>query len=233
MYTLDEGLPASFQMCVGCLFSAVSTLLVVTTVTPVFASVLIPIVYFYQRQQAYFSQCDRELKRIDSVKRSPIYALFGEFLDGPATVRACTAQKSLFDRMSRLVDTQQHAFYLTQAGLCWLAVRLELIGTIIITSSCLAAVCEKRKFLEGDCVFAGLAGLAISYALNVTQTLNWAVRVGSEVEANMVTIKRIRECTSAVPGILLGSCFVGVFGVRSFDLIVARHKEVSTLAKAK
>ena len=181
-------------MYVSCLFSAVSTLVVVTFVTPIFASVLIPIVYFYQRQQAYFSQCYRELKRIDSVKRSPIYALFGETLDGPATVRAYGAQNSLFDRMSKLIDTQQHAFYLTQAGLCWLAVRLEVIGTCIITASCLAAVCQKRNFLEGDAVFAGLAGLSISYALNVTQTLNWAVRVGSEFEADMVSVERIREC---------------------------------------
>jgi ATP-binding cassette subfamily C (CFTR/MRP) protein 1 len=169
---------------------------VVTSVTPAFALVLIPIIYYYRRQQAYFSQCYRELKRIDSVTRSPIYALFGETLDGPATVRAYGAQKSLFDRMSKLVDIQQHAFYLTQAGLCWLAVRLELIGTIIIAASCLSAVFQKRNFLEGDQVFAGLAGLAISYALNVTQELNWAVRVGSEFEANMVSVERIRQCKS-------------------------------------
>lgn len=181
-------------MYVMCIFSTVSTLVVVTKVTPAFASVLLPILYFYRQQQAYFSQCYRELKRIDSVTRSPIYALFGETLDGPATVRAFGAQKSLFDRMNALIDIQQHAFYLTQAGLCWLAVRLELIGTIIITSACLAAVIEKRNFLEGDPIFAGLAGLAISYALNVTQTLNWAVRTGSDFEANMVSVERIRQC---------------------------------------
>ena len=194
MYTLDEALPGSFHIYFTCLFTALSTLVVITAVTPPFAVVLIPIVYYYRMQQAYFSQCYRELKRIDSVTRSPIYALFGETLDGPATVRAYGAQESFFNRMSGLVDVQQHAFYLTQAGLCWLAVRLELIGTMIITASCLAAVIEKRHFLEGDSVFAGLAGLAISYSLNITQNLNWAVRVGSEFEANMVAVERIRQC---------------------------------------
>lgn len=181
-------------MYVDCLFGTVSTLVVVTSVTPVFAAALIPIIYFYRQQQIYFSRCYRELKRIDSVTRSPIHALFGETLDGPATVRAFGAQKALFDRMTRLVDSQQHAYYLLQAGLCWLAVRLELIGSMIITSSCLAVVFEKRNFLDGNPVFAGLAGLAISYSLSVTQTLNWAVRVGSDFEANMVSVERIRQC---------------------------------------
>ena len=77
---------------------------------------LIPILFFYRQQQAYFSQCYRELKRIDSVTRSPIYALFGETLDGPSTIRAFSAERSLFKRMVGLVDRQQHAYFLTQAG---------------------------------------------------------------------------------------------------------------------
>ena len=95
--------------------------------------------------------------------------------------------------MTRLVDRQQHAYFLTQAGLCWLAVRLELIGTFIIFVACMAAVYEKRNVEDGDTVFAGLAGLSISYALSVTQALNWGVRVGSDFEANMVAVERIKE----------------------------------------
>jgi ATP-binding cassette subfamily C (CFTR/MRP) protein 1 len=156
-----------------CIFQVASTLIVVTSVTPVFAVILVPILYYYRQQHAYFSQCYRELKRIDSVTRSPIYALFGETLDGPCTIRSFAAETTLFERMVGLVDRQQHAYYLTQAGLCWLAVRLELVGTIIVFSACMAAVLEKRSIPAGDEVFAGMAGLSISYALSVTQALNW------------------------------------------------------------
>jgi ATP-binding cassette subfamily C (CFTR/MRP) protein 1 len=193
IYTLDEGLPASFRMYLNCIFKVVSTLVVVTSVTPIFAALLVPILYYYRLQQAYFTQCYRELKRIDSVTRSPIYALFGETLDGPSTIRAFGAEQPLFRRMTKLIDHQQHAFFLTQAGLCWLAVRLELIGTLMIFTACTAAVYEKRNNPAGDEIFAGLAGLSISYALTVTQALNWAVRVGSDFEANMVSVERIRQ----------------------------------------
>jgi ATP-binding cassette, subfamily C (CFTR/MRP), member 1 len=93
------------------------------------------------------------------------------------------------------IDKQQHAYFLTQAGLCWLAVRLELIGSAIIFFACSAAVWEKLSIPEGDEVFAGLAGLSISYALSVTQSLNWAVRTGSDFEANMVSVERVRQYT--------------------------------------
>lgn len=44
-----------------------------------------------------------------------------------------------------------------------------------------------------DETFAGLAGLAISYALSVTQSLNWSVRMASDLEANFVAVERIEE----------------------------------------
>ena len=39
----------------------------------------------------------------------------------------------------------------------------------------------------------GSVGLSLSYALNVTGTLNMLVRQSSEVETNMVSVERIRE----------------------------------------
>ena len=113
----------------------------------------------------------------------------------PSTIRAFGAETTLFNRIMGFIDKQQHAYFLTQSGLCWLAVRLELIGTAIIFFACIAAVWEKQFMPQGDEVFAGLAGLSISYALSVTQSLNWAVRTGSDFEANMVSVERVRQYT--------------------------------------
>lgn len=112
-----------------------------------------------------------------------------------STIRAFEAEKTLFRRILGYIDKQQHAYFLTQAGLCWLAVRLELIGTAIVLFACSAAVWQKLIIPEGNEVFAGLAGLSISYALSVTQNLNWAVRTGSDFEANMVSVERVRQYT--------------------------------------
>ena len=103
-------------------------------------------------------------------------------MDGVATIRAFSAEQALVRRLKYVLDTQQHAYYLTCAAQCWLAVRLELIGTLIITFACLCAVIE-HKAANGDEVQAGLFGLAISFSLSITQSLNWSVRMASDFEA--------------------------------------------------
>ena len=40
---------------------------------------------------------------------------------------------------------------------------------------------------------SGLVGLSVSYALSVTQTLNWLVRMTSELETNVVAVERLQE----------------------------------------
>ena len=134
----------------------------------------------------------RELKRLDSVSRSPIYALLGETIDGVATIRAHASEQTLILRLKKMLDVQQNAYYLLCVAQCWLAIRLELVGTLVITLACLFPV--YHRFMNGaDPQFAGLAGLAISYALAITQALNWSVRMASDLEASMISVERVRS----------------------------------------
>lgn len=155
--------------------NVIGVVIVISSVTPFFTLGLIPMIIFYLRQQMYFTRTYRELKRLDSVSRSPLYALLSETLDGVPTIRAFDAEPALLRRMTSLLDNQQNAYFLTCTAQCWLAVRLELIGTLIIFSACLCAVLEHPR-QAGNEAFAGLAGLSISFALSVTQSLNWSVR---------------------------------------------------------
>jgi ABC-type multidrug transport system fused ATPase/permease subunit len=42
----------------------------------------------------------------------------------------------------------------------------------------------------------GMAGLAISLALGVTQSLNWSVRMASDLESQMVAVERLENFSS-------------------------------------
>jgi ABC-type multidrug transport system fused ATPase/permease subunit len=120
--------------------------------------------------------------------------LLGESVDGVAVIRSFSAEETLKKRLRNMLDRQQHAYFLVCAAQSWLAVRLELVGTLIITFACLSAVAE-QAYSGADPVFAGLAGLAISYSMSVTQSLNWSVRMASDMEANMVAVERVQEYT--------------------------------------
>lgn len=69
----------------------------------------------------------------------------------------------------------------------WLAVRLETVGNLIILFSALFGVLNRHSLNPG------MVGLSISYALQITETLNWLVRMTSEMETNIVAVERIKE----------------------------------------
>lgn len=69
----------------------------------------------------------------------------------------------------------------------WLAIHLELIGNLIILFAALFAVLSRHS------INPGTVGLSVSFALQITQTLNWLVRMTSDVESNMVAVERIKE----------------------------------------
>ena len=68
--------------------------------------------------------------------------------------------------------------------------RLEFLGSVIILS---AAGFSIISVSSGSGLSAGLVGLAMSYALQITQSLNWIVRQTVEVETNIVSVERVLE----------------------------------------
>ena len=175
----------------------ISTLLYISIVTPFFLFFLFPLLYYYLRAQRYFIKTSRELTRLDSLSRSPIYALFTETLDGLSTIRAFGDEARMVTKSNRLLDSNQRAYFLNFSANCWLAVRLELVGTLIVTFAALSAVLMRQFYVNASedsrHQFAGMAGLAISLSLGVTQSLNWSVRMASDLESNMVAVERLKS----------------------------------------
>lgn len=62
--------------------TAIFTLVVISYTTPVFIALIFPLGALYLWIQRYYLRTSRELKRLDSISRSPIYAHFQESLSG-------------------------------------------------------------------------------------------------------------------------------------------------------
>ena len=76
----------------------------------------------------------------------------------------------------------------------WLAIRLEFVGNLIIFFAALFAAIQRNYNNELNLrINPGLVGLSISYALQITQALNFVVRMASELETNIVAVERIKE----------------------------------------
>lgn len=63
-------------------FQVLATLVVISYSTPIFMSIIAPIGVIYYFIQRFYVATSRQLKRIESVSRSPIYSHFGESVTG-------------------------------------------------------------------------------------------------------------------------------------------------------
>ena len=81
----------------------------------------------------------RDLKRIDSTTKSPVYALFNESLNGLQTLRSFDGAFSRFaQRFAGLVDRTNWAELHLAALSYWLSVRLNALGSTVAGSTALA-----------------------------------------------------------------------------------------------
>ena len=158
--------------------------------TPAFVALIVPLGAVYLYIQRYYLRTSRELKRLDSVSRSPIYAHFQESLGGITTIRAYRQQHRFALENEWRVDANLRAYFPSVNANRWLAVRLEFIGSFIILAAASFAIISVTT---GSGLSAGMVGLAMSYALQITQSLNWIVRQTVEVETNIVSVERVLE----------------------------------------
>lgn len=190
VYRVDEVLARTFNMLFVNLARSGFTLIVISVGTPAFVALIIPLSAFYYLVQRYYLRTSRELKRLDSVSRSPIYAHFQESLGGISTIRAYRQQDRFELENEWRVDWNLRAYFPSISANRWLAVRLEFFGAVIILAAAGFAIISVTNHSG---LSAGMVGLAMSYALQITTSLNWIVRQTVEVETNIVSVERVLE----------------------------------------
>uniref|UniRef100_A0A4W6CQC3 ATP-binding cassette, sub-family C (CFTR/MRP), member 2 n=1 Tax=Lates calcarifer TaxID=8187 RepID=A0A4W6CQC3_LATCA len=187
IFTVDEAIPQSFRSWVLCLLGVLGTLFVICLATPFFTIVIVPLALVYYFVQRFYVATSRQLRRLDSVSRSPIYSHFSETVSGLSVIRAYGHQERFLKHNEITIDENLKSVYPWIVSNRWLAIRLEFLGNLVVFFAALFAVISR------DSLDSGLVGLSISYALNVTQTLNWLVRMTSELETNIVAVERVSE----------------------------------------
>lgn len=187
---VDSALPRSLNIYMGSLLSTVSTIVVVAMALPVYLIVVVLLGFIYGYYQKYYISVQRELKRLVSISRSPIFAHFQESLNGVETIRAYRQEERFNFINNGNVDFNMRSLFMLRSINRWLSVRLQFIGSLVIWSSSTLLI---YKSTTASPIGAGMAGFVMSYALQVTDTFKKMVRMSAEVEANIVSVERCLE----------------------------------------
>eukprot|EP00026_Physarum_polycephalum_P000464 Phypoly_transcript_00465.p1 GENE.Phypoly_transcript_00465~~Phypoly_transcript_00465.p1 ORF type:complete len:1411 (+),score=128.73 Phypoly_transcript_00465:182-4414(+) len=223
-YTIDETLPMALGSFLATGMGVFGVMSVIVSITPFFLVGLLPLAYLYYYVQQYYLSCSRELQRLDSTTKSPIFAQFSETLNGITTIRSFGVTDNFIRENDRKLDLNTQAYFASVTTNRWLSVRLEFICTCVVSVAALFCVIER------DNIDAGLAGLSLTYALSLTGILNWLVRQSSEVETQIVSVERVNEYTELVeegPYLINGSLLPPQWpsqGMVEFDDVELRYR---------
>ncbi|XP_071797864.1 multidrug resistance-associated protein 1-like [Asterias amurensis] len=188
-YMIDDVIPTSLSTFIAAVIRILSTLIIITVSTPAFAAVILPVAMVYYLVQRFYIATSRQLKRLESVTRSPIYSHFSETVAGTSSIRAYRRSEFFIHQNETLIDNNQLTYYPNLVSNRWMALRLEFLGNSLILFAALFAVIG-RNYLS-----PGVVGLSLSYALQITGALTWLVHVMCELETNIVAVERVKEYT--------------------------------------
>jgi ABC-type multidrug transport system fused ATPase/permease subunit len=176
-----------FRMLFYWVGTALGTLIVIGVYNYWFTIAIPFILLFFYVTQLYYRRTSRELKRMDSITRSPLFAHFSETLTGLSTIRAYRQQYSFIHGNYDRMDTNDRPYYLLQCSSRWLGERLEFMGGCVTFLTAAIGVATRNS------ANPGVVGLSLSYALSLTQVLAFMVRNIVDTENNMNSVERSKS----------------------------------------
>ncbi|CAF4053525.1 unnamed protein product [Rotaria sordida] len=134
-----------------------------------------------------FLRCSRRFKQLESIARSPVYALFSSSLNGLSTIHSSKAENSFIQLIADRIDVHTSAFLVVKATLQLFSVTLSVVCSFIILATTIQLVHIH------DHTKLSAAALSLTYAIYIAIILNWSVRQLSEADMMMISGKRIDE----------------------------------------
>ncbi|KAI8617195.1 P-loop containing nucleoside triphosphate hydrolase protein [Chytriomyces sp. MP71] len=188
---VDNNLSFSFRQLVSQIGITISTFVVMCSALPWFTIPVIPALFVYYGIAAVYRTTAREMKRVDSTTKSPLYNNLGESLVGLATIRAYNDEHRFIVKNDLITDNNNSPYFLLLTAQNWLTLRLQLIGSLLVFCASLIGIISDLD--------PSMFGLTLSYSLSVTQILSMTIQNFTQTEIAMNSVERIEAYAYSVP----------------------------------
>jgi ABC-type multidrug transport system fused ATPase/permease subunit len=186
--SVDVYLQWTFDSAMNCFIQIIVTMILIAAVLPSMILVMAPVFIFYYFLQRDYRRPAREIKRLDSLARSPRYAHFKETLMGLTVIRSFDKESWFIENFRQKLVKSQNTFYNAYIINRWFSVRVPILGGVIASATLvLLSMAVQRGYIT-----AGTGGLLTVYSLSFWGYLNWGIRVFSDIETRMTSIERLK-----------------------------------------
>ncbi|KAJ0791413.1 putative ABC-type xenobiotic transporter [Helianthus annuus] len=187
---IDRNVASIANQFLNQLWPLLSTFVLIAIVSTISLWGIMPLLFLFYTAYLYYQSTSREVKRLDSITRSPVYAQFGEALNGLSSIRAYKA----YDRMATIngksMDNNIRFTLLNFSANRWLTIRLETLGGLMIWLTATFAVMQFSRTSD-QVAFASTIGLLLSYSLNITNLMSNCLRQASRAENSFNAVERV------------------------------------------
>ncbi|XP_039693691.1 ATP-binding cassette sub-family C member 4 isoform X3 [Pteropus medius] len=186
---IDDLLPLTVLDFIQTFLQVISVVGVAVAVIPWIVIPLVPLCIIFFVLRSFFLETSRDVKRLESTTRSPVFSHLSSSLQGLWTIRAYKTEERFQELFDAHQDLHSEAWFLFLTTSRWFAMRLDAICAIFVIITAFGSLIL-AKTLD-----AGQVGLALSYALTLVGMFQWCIRQSTEVENMMISVERVIEYT--------------------------------------
>ncbi|EED18119.1 oligomycin resistance ATP-dependent permease yor1, putative [Talaromyces stipitatus ATCC 10500] len=183
--TLDNNMTDSMRIATITMAQIIGVFILIIAYYYYFAAALGPLLVMYISLALFYNTSAREIQKHESRLRGRLFSRFNESIYGTATIRAYGRSASFVKSINNDIDQMDSAYFLTFANQRWLAVRLDVLGVILVFVTEILVVTDRFN------VSPSISGLVLSYLLTSVQMLQFTVRQAADVDNNMDSVERI------------------------------------------
>eukprot|EP00258_Populus_trichocarpa_P021164 XP_024437183.1 ABC transporter C family member 12 isoform X7 [Populus trichocarpa] len=187
---IDRNVANSANNFLNLAWQLLSTFVLIGTVSTISLWAIMPLLILFYSAYLYYQNTSREVKRLDSITRSPVYAQFGEALNGLSSIRAYKAYDWMSIINGKYMDNNIRFSLVTISSDGWLAIRLVTLGGMMIWLIASFSVLGNGR-TENHVGFASIMGLLLSYTSNITDLLSNVLRQASKAENSLNSVERV------------------------------------------
>ncbi|KAJ7510427.1 ABC protein [Mycena galericulata] len=185
--TIDNLLSMSLRMFTTVMSNMMSAIILISVLEHYFIIAAVFIACGYSYFAAFYRASARELKRLDALLRSVLYAHLSESLTGLPTIRSYGEIPRFIESNKYYIDLENRALLLTVTNqrLVWLAIRLDACGAVMVFIVAIFAVVGVSGISPAQ------IGLVLTYTTQLTQMCSMVTRQSAELENYMNSVERV------------------------------------------